>query len=288
MAGGATTYGNTAPPGAAPPGYVWSAALGGYVPATAAGTPRNTTAADTGINPLALQQLAEQTRASQAGEGLQRDQFTGTTALDAQRLAEQTREAQAREALQRDQFNASQTFIDPLAAQQLAEQTREARVREDLQREQFTASQTGRASALAALTQLGTTGGGTGEVSLPPAPDTSAADRAAETATLTASKERRGQQLRSGLRGLASRMRSRGIAGSGSEGAGISNFYAATQADAADTENQLIQAAAARRHGVSDMTYQAGVNAAMQNASARQASASQRLQALMQLYGMSY
>lgn len=109
-----------------------------------------------------------------------------------------------------------------------------------------------------------------------------------DTATRTASKENRGLALQGGLKALASQMNARGIGGGGSEAAGISRLVGMSQLGGEETERQILGGRAERQTHANDLTFQARTQAALQNANARNASASQRLQALLSLYGMSY
>lgn len=113
-----------------------------------------------------------------------------------------------------------------------------------------------------------------------------------DAATRTGAKEQRGLALQGALKALASQMNARGIGGSGSEGAGIARLVTGSHMAGEDTERGILAGRAERAQHINDLTYGAGVDAAMANAGARNAAASQsaaqRLQALLTLYGMSY
>lgn len=145
------------------------------------------------------------------------------------------------------------------------------------------------ADTQAALAQLSAGGGsGGGGVTDVATPTYGGNYDALDTATRTASKEQRGMALQGGLKALAGQMTARGVGGSGSEAAGISRLVGMSQMAGEDTERAILGGRAERQQHADDMNFKAQTDAAMQNAAARNASASQRLQALLSLYGMSY
>lgn len=109
----------------------------------------------------------------------------------------------------------------------------------------------------------------------------------AERAALTQAKERRGSRLQSGLKSLDALMASRGLSGSGIHGERLGELAGENEAQAAQTDRDLIFSRTGRARDVADTEY--GANAAYQsNLGNFRLQARNQLQSLLSLYGMRY
>jgi hypothetical protein len=142
-----------------------------------------------------------------------------------------------------------------------------------------------------------TTGGGTplppeGQPVVPPGPGY---DVAAEAATYGRAKERTGQSLQAALKGLKGAMASRGIGGSGIEGAATSNLFGMGVGELAETDRTMAEGSASRAYSAGerdkDRSFQSNESRLDREQRERDRiaqSQAARLSQLMQLYGSMY
>lgn len=220
----------------------------------ATSAPGYMSAADRAASDLALRQLAETTRANQAGE----------TNASAQ-TAEATRANQAGETLATNKFN--QTVADRKAAM-----------------DALGALWGGTGTGGTPVRPIATTPEGPGFFG----PSTIDPATVAENAALTSAKERGGERLASSLTGLRQLMADRGIGGSGIEAKNTRELFGDYLHDQNDTERGLIQQRAQRAYDRQNAQWQRGNEIEDRNFAAQQEMTRQKIQALLASFGMTY
>lgn len=167
-----------------------------------------------------------------------------------------------------------------LTAAGQAETQREAQAGENLATAKFAQGKADRASALAALGNIGGGGGSGGGGGFGAGGGAgggmSLADQA-DQAAMTTAKEQGGERLAASLKGLHGLMAERGITGSGIEAANTRGLVGGNLQDMATTQRGLIQNRATRAAQVAD-----------RNFAAQQAANAQKIQALLSVYGLAY
>lgn len=221
---------------------------------------------DQAASQLSLAQLAESTRASQAGEG-----------LTAAQQAEQAKE-----------FGTTSTLAQSKFDQEKADRAALLGSLNTL----GIGTGTSRGPASSVPTGGVTPEGGgsmpDGSAASDPYSDPSSPESMAQTAALTSSKERGGERLAASLKGLQGIMAARGISGSGIEAANTRDLVGQNLGFQNDTERAILEGKATRSQALADAATTRTNQVQDRDFAAQQAANAQKIQALLATYGMTY